>query len=153
MNLLNGLLDEELLFLGWKFDSSEQLLRKLGDELTEKGYAVPGYTKALLEREVLYPTGLATSTCGVAIPHADPSYVIEEKIAIAILGDNVAFRNMGALDEEVVVRVVFLLALKHSSQHLEVLQTIMSLFQDEAFMKNIQRAETKEDVLDLFRRG
>ncbi|MEK5444694.1 PTS sugar transporter subunit IIA [Fredinandcohnia sp. FSL W7-1320] len=150
MNLLNGLLDEELIFLKLKCNSKEQLLGWLGNELVEKGYVMQGYEKALLEREALYPTGLVTTSCGVAIPHAEPSYVIKERIAIGILEDGVAFGNMGALDEEVLVRVVFLLALKHSSQHLEVLQAVTSLFQNEAFMNNIQKAETKEDVLELF---
>jgi galactitol PTS system EIIA component len=150
VNLLNGLLDEELIFLKLKFNSKEQLLDWIGNELIEKGYVMQGYEKALLEREALYPTGLATNSCGVAIPHAEPSFVLEERIAIGILEDEIAFGNMGALDEEVLVSVVFLLALKHSSQHLEVLQAVTSLFQNESFMRNIQKAETKEDVLELF---
>lgn len=150
MNPFNGLLEEDLIFLNMKFDSYETLLTMLGNEMTKKGYVVEGYTNALLEREKLYPTGLATNYGGVAIPHADPSYILEEKISIGILTDGVAFKNMGATDEEVQVSVVFLLVLKNASKHLEVLQTVTTLFQNESFMQNIRRAKTNDEVLQLF---
>lgn len=110
--------------------SSSEVIEQLGQSLRQAGCVTGSFEADVLAREAEHPTGLPTQPVGVAIPHAKPRGVLRSAIAVGILADPVEFRVMGAPDEAVAVRIVFLMALKESDRHLNILSALTSMLQD-----------------------
>ncbi len=106
----------------------KSLLSRLGDTAVEEGFARPGISEALIERESSYPTGIDAGI-GVAIPHADKIYTSRETVFVAILEEPVLFNQMGG-GESVSVRIVFMLVLGSVGKHLDMMGAVADLIQD-----------------------
>ena len=70
------------IYLDVKEENYKDILKKIGDILYKKGYVKESYTKSLLNREEMSPTGLPLSPWSIAIPHTDPEHVIKPCIII-----------------------------------------------------------------------
>ena len=81
---------------------------------------------------------------GIAIPHTAVNYVNKGKIAIARLVNKVPFHQMGNDDEEVDVKLVFMLAVDNPERHLTKLQSIVEVIQDESILMRLLNAKTEE---------
>lgn len=57
-------------------ESCENLLTELADYVIHENLAKQGFTKALLERERNFPTGIQAQT-GIAIPHSEQEYTLK----------------------------------------------------------------------------
>lgn len=140
------ILDQDLIELKATYATKEELLTKLATKLEEKGYAKKGYTEALLQREVDYPTGINTGTIGVAIPHTDAIHVNETTIAVAVLQDGIEFEEMGGLDGTVNVEIVLILVVNEPKLHLSFLQKLMGMFQEEETLRTIKNTEDPGEI-------
>lgn len=149
-DLVNMVISKNITF----FDEQENLskatvLDDISQLLYKNGYVKESYTQAIKEREAIFPTGLNTTTFGIAIPHTDSKHVNEATIAVGVLKKPVTFQEMGAEDVEVPVRLVFMLAIKEPDKQLETLQSVISLIENEEKMNALVHSENESDVIQL----
>ncbi|MGK7379247.1 PTS sugar transporter subunit IIA [Planococcus sp. 1R117A] len=142
-------LDEELVIIEMEANSKEEVLTILGNQLLKKGFVKENFVESILEREKTFPTGLPTVPFGVAIPHTDGNMVNESKIAFATLKKTVKFVAMGQGDQLVDVKLVFLLALKHPSGQLEMLQKLVGLFQNPDTVSRLAAVKNVDELNEL----
>ena len=131
--------------------SRDDLFRLASSRLLELGYVEPTFEEALLERERSYPTGLPMEEVNVAIPHADAKHVRRSAIMVCITEEDILFHNMADVDEELPVRVVFVLALADAKRHLSLLQELMTSLQDTLLTQSLQEAPDAGAVYDIVR--
>lgn len=148
--LVNMVIPENIIF----FDEQEELssayiLEKISTRLYENDYVKESYIQAIKDRELIFPTGLNTTTFGIAIPHTDSKHVNEATIAVGILRHPVTFQEMGAEDVEVSVRLVFMLAIKEPDKQLETLQSVIALIENEDKMNALVHSKNEFDVIQL----
>ncbi len=144
-------LDPKLIVTSLEAEDSSDALARLGELVTEKGYAKSSYAAALVEREKEYPTGLDIDGIGVAIPHVDPSHVNKQAVAIAILKKPVTFIQMGSDDEAVDVQIMFMLAVVDPNAHIDQLQRIFEIIQDKAFLETLMSAKDSEQIIKIIK--
>lgn len=143
-------LKPELIIPGLEAESSDDIFEALGGELVKQGYCKGSYVQALKDREAEFPTGINTGERGVAIPHTDVSHVLKKGIAIATLKQPVSFMEMGTDDEYVKAQVVFMLAVDEKG-HLELLQAILGILQDQDILKKLAQAKDAEEVIEIIK--
>lgn len=139
----------ENIFLDIEAVDYRDVLKKEADLLYKADYVNERYVCGLLEREEYSPTGLPTTPFGVAIPHTDPDYVINPCIIILKLKKSVAFREMGNKESWINARYVFGLVFKDSKKQVPLLSQLMSLFGDLSSMEKLDRAKSREDILQV----
>lgn len=144
-------LDKELIFLDLDVQCSDEVMEILGGKLIETGYCKPDYVEALKKREKEFPTGIDTGSIGIAIPHTAVEHVNKGKIAIARLKNQVPFQQMGNDDETVKVKLVFMLAVDDPEKHLEKLQSIVEVIQDEVVLKKLLSAGVADEMIEVFK--
>ena len=131
-------------------ESCENLLTELADYVIHENLAKQGFTKALLERERNFPTGIQAQT-GIAIPHSEQEYTLKPSLIIALLDKAVSFRPMGG-GENVPVETVFLLLLDKTEHQVKMLGNIVSFIQDEANIRRLHCKEAAKSSLASFER-
>ncbi|WP_196595115.1 PTS sugar transporter subunit IIA [Pectinatus frisingensis] len=130
-------------------DTAEKALTKLSLNLYKYGYVKSSYTDAILNREKIFPTGLAFSNYGVALPHTDCCHVNKPMIAVGVLKTPVIFHNMGDANQNVSVKIIFMLAMNNSKNQLQLLSSFMENLQDTALLENIVHAKTPERLTQI----
>ena len=139
---LTKLLDKEHIFLDTRVQSDTDAIHRLGEVLKQSGYINDKYIDAVLAREVEFPTGLQLAQQGIAIPHATPEgNVAENGIAVCRLED---------ADDTVPVSMIFMLALKDANDHLDMLQKLFTMFQQEEQVEKLLTASTADDFQQTF---
>lgn len=131
--------------------TDEEVLSLIADHLHEKGCVKDGYKEAILEREREFPTGLFTGNINVAIPHADVKFVNEASIAVGILKTPVKFCAMDEPENKINVSLVVMLALKEAHGHIEMLQKVVSLIQNQESLKKIISSEDLDIVYETIK--
>ena len=150
---IEDLLDEDLIFMNVEADDSESLLHMLSEELQTRGCVKPGYADAVIRRERIYPTGLPTNIMKVAVPHAmERDYVLEPRVLVAVLDQPVAFKEMGDGVRDVMVNIVFLLAVCGSNDQLTILQKIVGMFSDADIMADLKQAADKTALYQILKK-
>ncbi|WP_263851089.1 PTS sugar transporter subunit IIA [Ligilactobacillus salivarius] len=87
----------------------------------------------------------------MAIPHTDADTIEKEFVAVITLEDKgVPFKRMDDPNEEVEAKVVFVLGLNQPHQQLEMLQSLMAFIQDNEKLKQLETAQTVDDVKEVF---
>jgi PTS system galactitol-specific IIA component len=126
---------------------SHDVIENLGIRLFIDGYVRDTFVDAAWEREQKLPTGLPLGgEINAAIPHTDVVHVIKPGLAMATLKRPVVFKNMIQPEEEVKVRLVFLLSLEHPKSQIEMLQEIAGVLQNEEVVNRLLTAVSYEDV-------
>lgn len=141
-------LNEEVVAINVSVESREQLLKFMAEMLRKEGYVKESYAEAILQREEKFSTGLPTEEFGVAIPHTDAVHVNEPMISIVTLKEPVQFFEMGNPDEKVVVKIVFMLAMKDSDMQVKLLTNLMSIVQDKQLLREIYESN-KNQLINL----
>ncbi len=129
-----------------------EVLSQMCEHLCERGIVKDTYCKAILEREESFPTGLNTHGINVAIPHADVSHVNTASLCVAVLNPTVDFRAMDEPEDAVAVSLVIMLVLTEPHGHLEMLQKIVGLIQNQEDVKQIINAKDKGTIEAVIRR-
>ncbi|MBQ9615672.1 MAG: PTS sugar transporter subunit IIA [Selenomonadaceae bacterium] len=131
-------------------EDSESAIRNVGQMLLGAGYVNKAYIESVLEREENFPTGLQLADTALAIPHATPEgNVVKDGIAVAKLQKPVKFHSMEDPDQTVEAEFVFLLALKDSGQHLEVLKEMFSAFQNATVIRSLKDSKEPQDIFKV----
>lgn len=149
---LKRLLKKEMMYPEIHFTSQEQLFEFVGNELGRAGYVTPTYKEKISEREKSFPTGLRTKTVDVAIPHTDPETVKRAFIMVMKLTEGIPFNQMGTFPEDAVIvypKLVFVLGFDHGDIQLELLQALMTLFNNQLAMNKLIEATCAEQLLNI----
>lgn len=129
--------------------TTEGVERALAGELERQGYAKDGFTNAILEREREYPTALDMGGMNVAMPHCDPSNVNKPAICMGVLEHPVSWRRMDDPESTCEVSLVCMLALTEAHAHLEMLQKVIALVQNQELIERIVAAASAEEAFAL----
>lgn len=121
----------------------------LANRLVELGYAREGFPAAIAEREESFPTGLQIGEFNAAMPHCDPENVNKAAICVGVIKDPVDWRRMDDPDCTCKVGFVAMLALTEAHSHLEMLQKVVALIQDQELMCKIAEATSQQEVYGL----
>jgi len=146
---MNRLFEEQLVFINETFESTDSFFETIGQKSIDLDFSKETFIKKLKEREIEFPTGLQLDKYGVAIPHTDPDCINKEFISVVTLEKPVIFRSMANKDDEVEVSVVFILGLKTAKNQLHVLQTLMSVIQNEELMNELMEATDKKELISI----
>lgn len=141
-------LDKDIVFNHLSFKDQEELFTFAAQVLEDKQYVKPTFNAAIVARERQYPTGIEVNGVNVALCHTDAEHIIENKIMVLKLDEPVEFKSMETL-EYIDVKLVFILLLNDPALHLEVLQNISTILQDETYLKEVCEAQTKENLFEL----
>ena len=125
-------------------ESTAQVEDVLARHLYKLGSVKESYMGALAEREKNYPTALEVGEINVAIPHCDAENANEAAVCVGILRKPVDWRRMDDPDATTPVRLVFMLALNEAHSHLEMIQKIIGVIQDQEFAKKLAESNTHE---------
>lgn len=118
--------------------------------LLAQGCITEDFVEAAVERERTFPTGLPTKI-GVALPHTEAKYVLKESISIVTLKNTIVFAGMGNPKESIPVQIVFLLAINNPEKQLKILQTIITIIQNEKMLKKIKDAKEPQTIYNLIK--
>lgn len=144
-------LNDSLIFTGLDADTYEDVLKQVGEAMTQEGYAKESYVDALIKREKEFPTGIDVDGIGVAIPHTDVSHVKKPGIAIAVLNKPATFIQMGTDNEPVEVRLIFMLAMVNPNKHIDQLQRILAVIQDTDVLKQLHEVKEANQIIKIIK--
>lgn len=146
----NSFFHEDLILDQLSAANAVEAIKKIGASLVAGGYIDTSYTTSVIEREVVFPTGLPLPEAAIAIPHATPNKnVFRDSIAVARLAQPVLFHSMEDPEHEVPVALIFLLALKDSHCHLDMLKELFTVFQKTGFVKSLLQCTDKVEMMQL----
>lgn len=151
-NILSDMFSPDLIMLDVAADSWKEVLRTAGDYLYGNGYVKESFTEALIQREFRYPTGLPTSGIKVALPHTDPIHVNKPGILLMNLKNPVAFKEMGSGKHDVMVDMVFVIAVTNAANEVVVLRKIMGLFTEDDVLKYLKECNDRERTYEFLTR-
>lgn len=126
--------------------TSDEILTRLGGLLFENHYVKDTFVQAVLDREKIYPTGLQTTTVGIAIPHTDAKHVNRSAVAVATLESPVTFTAMDDENQKIPVSVILMMAVSDPKKVIDTLTKVISILEDKPAMDKIIQAEKKEDI-------
>ena len=141
--------DESLILRIDEAESDTEVLKRMCDHLYEKGIVKETYKEAILERESNFPTGLNTGGINVAIPHADVLHVKEASLCVGILNPTVDFHAIDEPEVKLPIRLVIMLVLTEPHGHLEMLQKVVGLIQNQDDVAKIVTSENTKEIETL----
>jgi PTS system galactitol-specific IIA component len=144
-------LKESLIITEMDAKSYQDVFKQLGGTLIQEGYAKSSYIEALIAREAEFPTGLDLNGIGVAIPHTDVTHVYQSGVAIAVLKEPVTFIQMGTDDEQVQVRLIFMLSVVEPNAHIDGLQRILEIIQDQQLLQQLLEVKDAPKIIELIK--
>jgi PTS system galactitol-specific IIA component len=121
-------LQESFVIVNLEASDSDAVIQELAGRLHQAGMVKADYAAATIEREKHHATGLPTRPFPIAFPHADADGVVESALAVAILQEPVAFKNMADPDEELPVELAIMLANKSPEEQVDTLRKLAELF-------------------------
>jgi galactitol PTS system EIIA component len=149
---LSDFLVPEAVILGVDAENSREVIEIIGGKLFHAGYVHETFIDAVLERERTIPTGLPLSgKYNAAIPHTDVEHVIKPGLGMATVVKPVAFKNMISPEENVEVRLVFVLALEQPKSQIEMLQEVAQVLQRPDVVDALIEAKSLEKVYEALK--
>jgi len=143
------LINADIIMLNLENVDKTKVLTVMANRLIDKGYVKESYLPAVLNREEEYPTGLPTNGVGVAIPHADTKHVLKPGIAVATLKDPVKFNVMGNPEQEIDVKLLFMLAIKEPEVQVNILKKLVSIFQAKELLIKLISINCEKELADI----
>lgn len=140
--------EEDLVFYNEPLENQDQLFDFMADELEKKDYVTEGFREAIKKREQEFPTGLKLNGMNVSIAHTDAEFSKIEKLVVIKPEQSITFKNIEDL-QPIEVDLVFGLILNDSSKHLEILQKISQLLQDQKVIKAIKDVTSQSALSSL----
>lgn len=134
---LSDLVHPSITLLNMKANNKRDAITQLSELLYKNGFVKDGFTEAVLERERLGFTYLGN---GIAIPHADPSYIIKTGIAIGKLREELCWDGNK-------VKFIMLLALKPDC--INIVHQIYDFFSDSNNYENLMNKDDFREIKEL----
>ena len=148
--MASSLLQEEHIQINGIVRDQFEAIALAAEPLLGDGSITEDFIEAAVERERVFPTGLPTKI-GVALPHTEAKYVLKESVSIVTLKNTVVFAGMGNPKESIPVNIVFLLAIQDPQKQLGVLQTIVTIIQNEKVLHKIKDAKEAKTIYNLIK--
>lgn len=145
------LLARELILDDLRARDRDDALVQMAQFLVNRGNCEPPFVQAILDREAAHPSGLPMSDVKIAIPHTDTTYVQQSAILFARLREPVEFRSMGDPEERLSVSLISMFALKEKKRIGDLLETLLTVYQDPAVLRTLQSAAGKEAIYNQLR--
>lgn len=145
--MLKEMLTEEYIRVGCRAKTWQEALKVAGNILVENGNVTSEYIDKMID--VVNEFGPYIVVCeGVAFGHARPENgVLKPGISLAILEESVEFGH----ESNDPVKVVFAFAGKDHSSHIEMIQNIASILEDENSYNALMNSKDEEDVIKLIK--
>jgi PTS system fructose-specific IIA component/PTS system nitrogen regulatory IIA component len=128
--------------------TKETAIREIVDSLRATGYVggdvAEDVVRAILKREQLGSTGIGR---GIAIPHAKHPSVDRLTGTVALSPGGVAFDSIDG--EPVYVYVLLISPQDRPGDHLRALENVVRAMRDDAFVRLLREATTREEVWKL----
>ncbi len=141
--------DHHLTFFQFDVKDQSQLLDEMVTKLQENGFVKDTYRQALKQREEEYPTGILFEKTGFAIPHTDSKHVNQSQICFASLKNPIEFKDMTNKENSLSVELVFMLAMAQPHEQVEMLQNLMSLFQDVQAVEKLKKCTNEREFAEI----
>ncbi|MBG9985002.1 BglG family transcription antiterminator [Aerococcaceae bacterium DSM 111022] len=142
----NHLLTDGLIVQQDKVNDWQEAIRLASEPLLEYSYIQESYVEAMITTIEKYGPYIVLVP-GVAVPHAKPADG-SQKLGVSLLQLNEAV-NFGNNDEKVPVKLVFVISIADNHSHLETLNSLNNVLEDEVTVQKIQNAKTKVEILDI----
>lgn len=124
--------------------------KTMADLMHEVGVVKDTYADAIAEREKGFPTALAVGEVNVAIPHCDTEHVNTDAVCVGILKNPVAWHRMDDAAATTDVSLVFMLALSEPHAHLQMIQKVIGIIQDQDLAKQLTTCD-KHQAFELLK--
>ncbi len=147
----SDMVKEEFIVTDLAANSRDEALEHLAEILVTRGACAPTFPRAIIDRERMHPSALPMRGHKIAIPHTDAEHVYESTILFARLKRPVLFRAMGSVSDELPVRLISMFALREQDQIGDLLETLITVFQDEKLLGRILRAPSPRRIYTLLR--
>lgn len=145
------LVRKNLIITDARFSDRDDALRALAETLVEHGFCLPPFVDAILERERAHPSALPMPGHKIAIPHTDATHVTRSALLFARLHEPVEFRSMGDPNATLHVSMISMFALKEKSLIGDLLETLITVYQDESVLEAIHSAPDGSTIFDILR--
>lgn len=145
---LSSLTNPSLINLQTTFESRDQAIRALAEQLDKQGklHDKEAYLEAVFAREEQGPTALGE---GLAVPHGKTDAVKEAAFAVATLKTDMKWKG---LDEDEDVNLIFLIAIPNAeagSTHMHLLTELTTTLVDDDVREAVLKASSIEAFLSL----
>jgi mannitol PTS system EIIA component len=140
---MSEILTPETIELGASLESQEEAIRRAGALLVRNGNVDERYVNSMFEREKSVSTYMGNA---VAIPHGtneSKQWVTRSGLSVITVPQGVHYGNGD------VAKLVIGIAGK-GDDHLEILSRIALVVSEEENVEKIVRAQTKEELLEIF---
>lgn len=134
---------------GIHFSSCQHALAHIGEEMLAKGVVHESYPQALMEREAIFPTGIALERHAVAIPHCEAVHAKSPAIYLIRPETPVNFQQADD-DEEIAVSLIIALIVENPTAQLKLLRRLFSELQNPNTIEALLNAPDAELAM-LFR--
>lgn len=146
---ITDVLNKENIELLPSINSKKVLIDRLIEIASKSGKIlnVEEVRKQVWQREKLMSTGVGK---GIALPHAKSSYISAETGSLIVLKQGVEYDS----SDDKLVQIALLLIGQESNfgNHLNLLGTISRFLDNDYLRSSILEAETKTDILNLFKK-
>lgn len=145
--MLKKMLTKEYIRVGCRANTWQEALKIAGNILVKNGNVTSEYVDAMIK--VVNEFGPYIVLCkGVAFGHARPENgVLKAGISLAILEESVEFGH----ESNDPVKVVFAFAGKDHTSHIEMLQNIITLLENEESYNGLMNSKGELDVIKLLK--
>lgn len=143
------LVRNDLIITGVRFESRDDALEAMASILVEKGYCEQPFVQAILDRERAHPSALPMPGHKIAIPHTDATYVKRSALLFARLEAPVEFHSMGDPDQTLSVSMISMFALKEKKLIGDLLETLITVYQDERVLEAIHDAADSDEIYEI----
>lgn len=144
----NNLFTKDLILLDYEANSKEEILRHMAGILEEKEYVKDTFYENLIKREGIYPTGLKANDIEIAIPHTDSIHVKKGAIFFARLKNPVVFKEMGTGENDVNVKLIFMLLIHDPKAQVNTLSNLMGIFSQK---ERLEILNTSKDLDEIYK--
>lgn len=131
-----------------EYSTRDEYFSDMSNYLLNLGLVTDGFKEALEIRELSYPTGLVTKTRIVALPHVESKFIKDNALFITCFEKPIPFHRMDDVSSIVQVTISFMLLIKDVDLHIQAIQQIIKLFQDDLLDK-IYQAKDKDAVISM----
>lgn len=125
-----------------------ELFKEMGDLLVSKNYVKNNYTEIIIEREKIYPTGIMTSYCPVAMPHIDAKYSNVNTLFVVTSEKGIEFEDAEE-DRNLYAKIIFGLIVKNHDEHIDFLVKISSIIQNVDLLNELYNAKNEVEMKNL----
>ena len=143
--MIEKLLNEEVVDVNIKADNWEEAVIEAGKLLLKSEKIVERYIEAMI-KTVKEMGPYIVMAPGIAMPHGRPdSGVLELGISVISLENGI---NFGSSEFDP-VKLIFAICAKENKSHIELLQDLSYILDDDDLLEEVKKCTSKKDLLDV----